>query len=84
MILSPLQTSRHRFDIIPFFVSLLQKQFDKNFNITSTVSDSTRQVVIHIINNNWDSFCEVGASRSIINFEFSLILGTTNLCVATN
>ena len=48
---------RLRSGIIPWCSSLYQKEFDENFNIVSTVSDSTRQDFIQIIRDNWDSFC---------------------------
>ena len=42
MTISPSWTPIPRSDIIPWCPDLYQKNFDENFNITSTVSDSTR------------------------------------------
>ena len=75
MTLSQLWTLISRSDIITWCSSLYQKEFDENFNIVSTVSDSTRHVVIQIIYNNWDSFCEVGVAQPMLDFEFYIDTG---------
>ena len=62
-------------DIIPWCQALYQQEFDNNFNIASIVSDSTRQVVIQIIHDNWDSFCEVGIAPPMFDFEFCIDTG---------
>ena len=68
-------TPRPRSDVIPWNTSLFQEELDNNFNIGSTIDDSTRNAVIQIIKDNWDSFCEVGAARPMLDFEFCIDTG---------
>ena len=69
-------TPWHRSDIIPWNFPLCQHELDDNFNIDSLTDDFTRNAVLQIIKDNWDSFCEVGVARSILDFEFCI--GTRN------
>ena len=68
-------TPRPRSDVIPWNISLFQEELDNNFNIGSTTDESNRNAVIQIIKDNWDSFCEVGAARPMLDFEFCIDTG---------
>ena len=47
-----------------------------------------KEYIKTIIRDNWDSFCEQGASRPTFDFEFCIDTGnfffTLNLCVAAS
>ena len=65
-------TTRPRSDFIPWSSSLYQQELDDNFNIDSLIEDFTRNAVLQIIKDNWDSFCEVVSARPMLDFEFCI------------
>ena len=65
-------TPRSRSDVIPWIFSLYQQEFDDNFNIDSMTDTSTHQAVLQLIEHNWGSFCEGGALRPMLDFEFCI------------
>ena len=44
----------------------------KDFYIDASIKTNIRQSILNIIKDNWDSFCEQGASCPIFDFEFCL------------
>ena len=68
-------TQRPRSVVIPWFFSLCQQELDDNFNIDSMTDDFTHKVFLQIIKYNWDYFCEVGAARPMLDFEFCIDIG---------
>ena len=58
-------------------LSLCQQELDDNFNIDSMTNNFTHQAVLQITKDNCDSLCDVGASRSILDFEFCIDTGVT-------
>ena len=70
-----LWTSRPRSDVIPWNTSLFQQELDENFNIGSITDDFTRKTILQIIKDNRDSFCEVGAARPMLDFDFYIDTG---------
>ena len=68
-------TLRPRSDVVPWYSSLCQQELDENFNIDIMTDDFTRKAVLQIMKDNWDSFCEVGAARPMLDFEFCINTG---------
>ena len=61
---------RARSNLIPWNSFLFQQELDHNFNIDSMIDSYTRRAALQIIKDNWDFFCEAGAARSMLYFEF--------------
>ena len=72
---TPSWTPKPRSDIIPWNSFLWQQELDNNFNIDSMTDNFTRQAILQIIEDNWDSFCEIGTSRPMLDFEFCIDTG---------
>ena len=72
---TPSWTPRPRFDIISWNSSLYQHHLYGNVNIDSMTDNFTRQYFLQIIKDSWDYFCEVGASQSMLDFEFCINTG---------
>ena len=64
-----------RSDVIPWNTSLCQQKLDPNFNIGFMIEDFTHKAVQQIIKDNWDSVCEVGVARPMLDFEFYIDTG---------
>ena len=39
------------------------------------IDSYTRRAALQIIKDNWDYFCEAGAARSMLDFEFYIVTG---------
>ena len=58
------------FTLLPYSwdESLDSPEMKRNFRIGDQVDDLTRRSVLTIIKANWDSFCERGVSRPVLDF----------------
>ena len=66
---------RPRSGVISWNASLCQQELDDNCNIDSMTDDFSGTAVPQIIMDNWDSFCEVGTARSMLDSEFCIDTG---------
>ena len=66
---------RLRSDLIHWNESLDSPELERDFCMGDQADDSTRRSVLSIIRSNWDSFCERGVSRPVIDFEFCIGTG---------
>ena len=56
---TPLWTPKPRKDLIPQNYSFCQQELDDSFNIDYMTDNFTCQVILQLIKDNWDYFCEV-------------------------
>ena len=71
----PILTPRLRSDLILWNNSLDTPELLRHFRISEHVETSMCQSVLSIIKFNWDSFCERGVLRSVLDFEFCIDSG---------
>ena len=57
---------------------------NQNLLIGDDVDVDIRNKIINIIKDNWDSFCERGVSRPMLDFEFFIDRETHHPFVAVN
>ena len=72
---SPKLKPRSRMDLLIWDESSFTSELAKDSRIGNDINPTIRQSVIKIIHDNWDSFCEQGADRPMIDFEFCLDTG---------
>ena len=72
MIRSPTWTPRPRNDLILWNESSFLAELNKDLRINASMDPSIKHTIITIIKDNWDSFCEEGASRPMFDFEFCI------------
>ena len=75
MIRSPTWTPRPRNNFILWNESSFLAELNKYLRINASMDPSINHAIITIIKDNWDSFCEEGASRPLFDFEFSIDTG---------
>ena len=69
---------RLRSDLIHWNESLDSPELERDFRIGDQVDGVTRRSVLSIIKSNWDSFCERGVSRPVLDFEFCIDTGDSD------
>ena len=72
---SPTWTPRPRSDLILWDESSSLNELNKDLIIDVSMDLTLKQSIITIIKDNWDSFCEKGASRPTFDFEFCIDTG---------
>ena len=70
-------TPRPRSDLILWDKSVDEPVLLRDLHIGNNVDSAIRHKIINIIQDNWDSFCERGASRPMLNFEFCIDTGNS-------
>ena len=72
---SPTWTPRPRSDLILWDESSSLPELNKDLTIDVNMDPTLKQSILTIIKDNWDSFCEKGASRPMFDFEFCIDTG---------
>ena len=62
-------------DIILWDESYLLDEFNNDLTIDGTMDPTLNEFITTIIKDNWDSFCEQGASRLMFDFESCIDTG---------
>ena len=63
---------RKRDDIIEYDASIDAVEMDKHIKIGKCVSHEHKSIIHGIVKKYWDCFCNRGARRPIISYEFSI------------
>ena len=72
---SPTWKPRPRSDLILWDESSSLPELNKDLDIDVNMDPTLKQSILTIIKDNWDSFCEKGASRPMLDFEFCIDTG---------
>jgi len=64
-----------RDDIIQYNAATHAAELDKGLRISDNVTDAIKTQLRQIIIKYWDSFCEEGAKRTILGYEFAIDTG---------
>ena len=68
---------RPRSDLIIWDKLIDNAELVRDFHIGQDIDATIRQSIITIIQDNWDSFCERGVSRPMLDFEFCIDTGNS-------
>ena len=72
---SPTWKPRPRSDLILWDESSSLPELNRDLDIDVNMDPTLKQSILTIIKDNWDSFCEKGASRPMLDFEFCIDTG---------
>ena len=72
---SPKWIPRPRTNLILWNESSFLAELTKDLTIDTTMNPTTKQSILTIIKDNWDSFYEEGASQSMFDFRFCIDTG---------
>ena len=72
---SPTWTPRPRTDLNFWNESSFLAELTKDLTIDATIDPTIKHSIPTIIQDNWDSLCEEGASRPMVDFEFCIDTG---------
>ena len=70
-------TPRPRSDLILWDKSVDEPELLRDLHIGNDVDSAIRHKIINIIQDNWDSFCERGVSRPMLDFKFCIDTGNS-------
>ena len=74
---SPTWTPRPHTELILGKESSFLAELSKDLTIATTMDSTIKQSILTIIKDNWNSFCEEGASRPMFDFEFCIYTGNS-------
>lgn len=72
-------THRSRIDHILWDDPSFNSELTKKLKIDPNIDPSLRYSILHVIQDNWESFCEQGAPRPMFDFEFCIDTGDSKL-----
>jgi hypothetical protein len=72
----PWPEGAERDDIIHFDAEQHTEELEKNIRINDKIPGELRQEIITLVMKYWDCFCQVGARRTILGYEFAIDTGT--------
>ena len=70
-------THRSRSELIIWNKLIDEAELVRDLNIGQDIDASIHQSIIKIVQDNWDSFCEQGVSRPLLDFEFCIDTGNS-------